>query len=56
MIKVRENGYDTPVIYITSNSDPYNRTRAESTNYHDYLIKPVNFDDLQTSINQVLTH
>ena len=54
MLKLRENGLKTPVIYITSNSDPYNRTRAESTNYNDYLIKPVNFDELKSAISKVL--
>ena len=54
MLKLRQNGLSTPVIYITSNSDPYNMTRAEETNYNDYLIKPVNFDELKSAIKKVL--
>lgn len=43
------------VIYITGNSDEYNKKRAESTTYIDYLIKPVSFDDLSASINKITT-
>lgn len=35
------------VIYITGNSDSYNRERAKKTTYVDYLIKPVSLEDLR---------
>lgn len=41
---------NVPVIYITGNSDMYHVTRAEATNYLDYLTKPVEFDDLKEVI------
>lgn len=41
---------DVPVIYITGNSDPAHKNRAESTKYTDYLIKPVEFTELKNSL------
>lgn len=41
-----------PVIYITGNSDQYNLNRARETNFIDYLIKPIQMSDLETSINR----
>lgn len=41
------------VIYITGNSDSYNRERANSTNYIDYLVKPISLDDLKISIGKI---
>lgn len=38
--------YDTPVIYLSGNSDKYNFERARKTNFIDYLVKPVTADDL----------
>lgn len=43
------------VIYITGNSDSYNRERADSTDYIDYLVKPISLDDLKSSIEKVIT-
>ena len=43
---------EVPVIYITGNSDQYNRGRAEKTNYVDYLIKPIQMSDLESSIKK----
>lgn len=42
-----------PVIYITGNSDPLNLERANEYGYHDYMIKPVVYDDLENSINNL---
>ena len=42
---------NVPVIYITGNSDPYHMERAKETNFIDYLIKPIKFNDLKESIN-----
>jgi two-component system, response regulator PdtaR len=47
---------DVPVIYVTGNSDPQHRTRAESTGYLDYLIKPIEFEDLKSSIDKHLSN
>lgn len=53
MLKIRESKPDMPVIFITGNSDPYNRERAEETDFVDYLIKPVSYEELQDSMNKV---
>lgn len=52
MHKIRETS-EVPVIYITGNSDQYYKERARETNYIDYLIKPIEMDDLKESINKV---
>lgn len=49
MEKIREFS-DVPVVYITGNSDPIHRERAKPTKYTDYLIKPVNLDELKNSL------
>lgn len=41
-----------PVIYITGNSDPYHVQRAKETEYIDYLVKPIEFNDLKESIER----
>lgn len=41
------------VIYITGNSDSYNRERANSTEHIDYLVKPISIDDLKKSISKI---
>lgn len=43
---------DVPVIYITGNSDPANRERANSTKFIEYLIKPIEFEDLRQVIHK----
>lgn len=43
---------DVPVIYITGNSDPYHVQRAKETGYIDYLVKPIEFNDLKNSIEK----
>lgn len=52
MQKIRESS-EVPVIYITGNSDQYYKEKAQETNYIDYLIKPIEMDDLKKSINKV---
>jgi two-component system, response regulator PdtaR len=47
---------DVPVIYITGNSDPQHREKARKTDYLDYLIKPIEFEDLKTSIEKHLSN
>lgn len=41
-----------PVIYITGNSDQYNKERARETQFIDYLIKPIQMSDLEHSIEK----
>jgi CheY-like chemotaxis protein len=43
---------DVPVIYITGNSDPVNRERAIPTKFLEYLIKPIEFEDLRQVIHK----
>lgn len=42
-----------PVIYITGNSDDQNRSRAEMTEYVDYLVKPISNDKLRKTLERV---
>ena len=51
MHEIRSNS-DVPVIYITGNSDQYNKDRAQETKYVDYLVKPIQMSDLQQSIGK----
>ncbi len=44
-----------PVIYITGNSDPNTRLRAEETNPVAYLVKPVDADVLADALNDATT-
>ncbi|MEX0843685.1 MAG: response regulator [Balneolaceae bacterium] len=50
MLTLRNNNNKTPVVYITGNSDPINRERAKETDFVEYLVKPVGFDDLKSTI------
>ncbi|MCH2448601.1 MAG: response regulator [Gracilimonas sp.] len=45
---------DVPVIYITGNSDPHHVQKAKETGYLDYLVKPIEFNDLKESIERNL--
>lgn len=51
MNTIRSFNNDVPVIFITGNSDRYNRERAKLVNYTDYLIKPITIDELKTSLD-----
>ncbi|MGM0506556.1 MAG: response regulator [Bacteroidota bacterium] len=42
-----------PVIYTTGNSDPHNRQRASDLGFHDFLTKPISFQELTRSIDQL---
>lgn len=46
------NSSSVPVIYITGNSDQFYRSRAKKTNYVDYLVKPIQMDDLEASLQK----
>lgn len=39
-----------PVIYITGNTDPRNKERAQILGYHDYIGKPISYPYLKNSI------
>jgi CheY-like chemotaxis protein len=47
---------DVPVIYITGNSDPFNKSRAEELGFHDYLIKPITMTDLKSSLERLISN
>lgn len=51
MLEIRKFS-DVPVIYITGNSDPYHVQRAKETDYLDYLVKPIEFNDLKESLEK----
>lgn len=53
MSELRKLNITTPVIYITGNSDLSSKNRALSTNFVDYLIKPISIDDLRESIRKI---
>lgn len=50
---IKQHLKDVPVIYITGNSDKLNMDRANEVGYHDYLIKPLLYDDLVASISRL---
>ena len=49
MLEIRKFS-DVPVVYITGNSDKAHQIRARETDYTDYLIKPIEFNELKTSL------
>lgn len=44
---------DIPVIYITGNTDPKNRERAQDIGFHEYLGKPITFVQLKETIENL---
>ncbi len=52
-VKKIQNEKDISVIYITSSDDPNHKRRAaQATKYLEYLIKPIDFDDLKEVIKK----
>lgn len=49
MQEIKKNK-DVPVIYITGNSDLYNKKRAKKIGYLEYMIKPIRMEDLKKAI------
>lgn len=49
---LRLKNITTPVLYLTGNSDPSNKKRMLSTSNSNFLIKPVEFDDLKLMIEE----
>lgn len=54
MQKIREES-SVSVIYITGNSDQYNLSRAQETNFVDYLVKPIQMSHLKNSIHKAFS-
>ncbi|MFU8812322.1 MAG: response regulator [Balneolaceae bacterium] len=44
---------DVPVVYITGNSDPVHRRRASKTDHAAYLIKPIEFFQLKSTLEKI---
>lgn len=52
-VEIIQSKQDVPAIYVTGNSDQYYRSKAEKTDFIDYLIKPITYREL----NEILcTH
>lgn len=49
-VEIIQAKQDVPALYVTGNSDQYFRQKAESTNYIDYLIKPITYRELNEII------
>ncbi len=47
--------YSPSIIYVTGNSDSISINRAKEFGYHDYLIKPISFEELKFSFNSLKT-
>ncbi len=43
---------DVKAIYLTGNSEPSTKIRAEKTNMLDFCIKPVSIDDIKAAIEK----
>ena len=54
-VKEIQADYDVDVIYVTGNSDMFNRMQAGETNYLDYLTKPVTPAELKKSLSKLFT-
>ncbi len=50
---LQNDAINIPVIFITGNSDPYNRERASRIEYVDYLVKPISYNILKDSVDKV---
>jgi two-component system, response regulator PdtaR len=46
---------NVPVIYITGNTDPRNKERAQQYGYYDYIGKPITFSYLKMTIKRLLS-
>lgn len=45
-VEIIQSKQDVPAIYVTGNSDQYYRSKAENTNFLEYLIKPITYREL----------
>lgn len=51
-VKKIQETYSIPALYITGNSDTYNKQLADDTKYVDYLVKPITFKELQNALSK----
>ncbi|MFU8811327.1 MAG: response regulator [Balneolaceae bacterium] len=54
MSRIRETS-DVKVIYVTGNTEPHMRERAEKTNFEDYIEKPITIEKLEEAITNAFT-
>ncbi len=54
MAEIRKESY-VPVIYITGNSDQKNIERARETNFIEYLVKPIQMNDLKKAVKKAFS-
>lgn len=47
---------DVPVIYVTGNSDQGHRQRAKEVGYIEYLIKPIDYEDLKEAVHKLFNN
>lgn len=52
-VKEIQKTHDVPALYVTGNSDSYNRQLAAETNYISYLVKPVTFRELKFALDDM---
>jgi PAS domain S-box-containing protein len=52
--RILKQRFDVPVVYLTAYADPETVARAKSTEPHGYLLKPVNFDELRSTVEVAL--
>ncbi len=50
---IQKNDKKVKIIYVTGNSDAYNRGRAAETDYVDFLVKPVRLDNLKQALKKI---
>jgi len=55
-VKEIQKEHKVDVIYITGNSDMFNRMLAGETDYLDYLTKPVTPAELKKSLSKAFSH
>jgi len=55
MAHIRKCSESVKVIYITGNSEPETRSRAEETNYEAFLEKPVTEEKLRQAVSKAFT-
>jgi DNA-binding response OmpR family regulator len=55
LVKEIQKNLRVDVIYVTGNSDMFNRMQAGETNYLDYLTKPVTPAELKKSLSKLFT-
>lgn len=53
---IRRSGLDTPVLIVTAFGSIQNAVEAMKCGAHDYLVKPFKFEQMEITINKVLTN